>query len=95
MNINIGFKFSEKKTNLLGDYWVDYEVVGFRYGNSEAYSHPDFKSKEDILQLKQYIQIITLTSNQLSIFWKPLKELESKISEDMKLSNEYKNIKIF
>ena len=110
MEINIGFRFSRKYTNIFGnEYWKTYEVIGSRYGNSDGGSYPDWKSRSDILRLKKYIQIIDLpypnhnglpgnhddmTNSQLSMYWYPLSKLISEIEEDNKLKPEFKNIQI-
>jgi hypothetical protein len=105
MEIKIGFRYSkqyEKK------YWKTYEVVGSSHG-LETTSYPDWKTKEDIFKLREYIQIIDLpypnhngligrykdmNNSQLCIFWKPLKELKKEIEEDMKLLPEFRDYKI-
>ena len=108
MKIEIGFKFSKKIKSSGKEYWKTYEVVGSSYGmNSGSFSH--WKSREDVLKQKRYIQIIDLPypnknglpgiwedmeNSQLSIFWEPLKELQSEIEEDMKLLPEFRKYKI-
>lgn len=97
-NIKIGFRFSKQYQSLGRKYWKSYEVVGSSYGLT-GYSSPNFKTRKDILKLKKYVQIIDLPSlevedSQLSIKWKPLKELQNEIEEDMKLSLEFRKYKI-
>jgi hypothetical protein len=108
MEIKIGFRFSKQQESLGRKYWNTYEVVGSSYG-LDGGSHPDWKTREDVLKLKRYIQIIHLpypnhnelpglyedmTNSQLRIFWKPLKELQKEIDEDMKLLPEFRKFKI-
>jgi hypothetical protein len=108
IEIKIGFRFSKKIKYRGEEYWKTYEVVGSSYG-LEGASFPDWKKREDILKLKKYVQIIDLPypnhnglpgvwedmeNSQLSIFWKPLKELQTEIEEDMKLLPEYRIFKI-
>ena len=108
MEIKIGFRFSKQHESLLRKYWKTYEVVGSSYG-LDGSSHPDWKTREDVLKLKRYVQIIDLPypnhngldgvyddmrNSQLSIFWKPLKELQKDIEEDMKLLPEFRKYKI-
>lgn len=108
MNISIGFKFSKQHELLGKKYWKTYEVVGTSYGLSDR-SHPDWKTRKDVLKLKRYVQIIDLPypnyngldgvyddmkNSQLSIFWKSLKELKKDIEEDMKLLPEFRKYKI-
>ena len=108
MEINIGFKFS-KQYKMSGHlYWKSYEVVGSSYGLDSG-SFPDWKTREDVLSLKKYIQIIDLpypnhnnlvglyenmNNTQLSINWKSLKELKKEIEADNKLLPEFRKIKI-
>lgn len=88
MDIKIGFKFSKQHNSLDKDYWKSYEVVGSSYG-LDGGSFPEWKTREDVLELKKYVQVIDLpypnsngleglcedmTSSQLSITWMPLKE---------------------
>ena len=108
MEIKIGFRFSKQHESLGRKYWKTYEVVGSSYGLDGA-SFPHWKSREDVLKLKKYLQIMDLpypnhngfigmcenmTNSQLSIFWKPLKELQNEIEEDMKLLPEFRKYKI-
>ena len=108
MEIKIGFRFSKQHELLGRKYWKTYEVVGSSYG-LDGSSHPDWKTREDALKLKRYVQIIDLPypnhngldgvyddmrNSQLSIFWKPLKELQNDIEEDMKLLPEFRKYKI-
>ena len=107
IEIKIGFKFSKQIKSLGQTYWKTYEVVGSSYGLSEC-SFPTWKQREDVLKLKRYVQIIDLPypnhnglpsiwdnmeNSQLSIFWKPLKELQTEIEEDMKLLPECRKYK--
>lgn len=108
IEIKIGFKFSKQIKSLGKIHWKTYEVVGSSYG-LDGCSSSDWKKREDVLKLKRYVQIIDLPypnhnglpsvwedmkSSQLSIFWKPLKELQTAIEEDMKLLPEYRIYKI-
>lgn len=109
MEIKIGFKFSKQYENLGTKYWKTYEVVGFRYGSSEGESNFYWKTRDDVLKLKKYIQIIDLPypnynglkgiynnmeNTQLSITWIGLKILEKDIKDDMKLLPEFRIYKI-
>jgi hypothetical protein len=108
MEIKIGFRFSKQQELFGRKYWDTYEVVGSSYGLYGG-SHPDWKTREDVLDLKRYIQIIRLPypnhnklpglyenmrNSQLCIFWKPLKELQKEIEEDMKLLPEFRKYKV-
>jgi len=108
IEMKIGFRFSKQHKSLGRKYWKTYEVVGSSYG-LDGSSHPDWKTREDVLKLKRYVQIIDLPypnhngldglyddmrNSQLSIFWKPLKELQKDIEEDMKLLPEFRKYKI-
>lgn len=106
--MEIGFRFSKQHESLGRKYWKTYEVVGSSYG-LDGGSFPDWKQREDVLKLKRYVQIMDLPypnhngligewedmkNSQLSIFWKPLKELQNEIEEDMKLLPEFRKYKI-
>jgi hypothetical protein len=108
MEIKIGFRFSKQHELLGKKHWKTYEVVGSSYGLHGG-SSPDWKQREDVLKLKRYVQIMDLpypnhngligkwedmTNSQLSIFWKPLRELQTEIEEDMKLLPEFRKYKI-
>lgn len=108
MEIKIGFRFSKQHESLGRKYWKTYEVVGSSYG-LDGGSFPNWKEKEDVLKLKRYVQIMDLpypnhngligmwedmTNSQLSIFWKPLRELQTEIEEDIKLLPEFRKYKI-
>jgi hypothetical protein len=108
VDIKIGFRFSKQQKLFGRTYWNTYEVVGSSYGLENA-SHPNWKTKEDVLKLKKYVQIIQLPypnhngldglyedmrNSQLSISWEPIKELNEKIEEDMKLLPEFRKYKI-
>ena len=107
MEIKIGFRFSKQHELFGRKYWKTYEVVGSSYGLNGG-SFPHWKEKEDVLKLKRYVQIMDLPypnhngligkwedmkNSQLSIFWKPLKELQNEIEEDMKLLPEFRKYK--
>lgn len=108
MEIKIGFRFSKQHESLGRKYWKTYEVVGSSYG-LDGGSYPEWKQREDVLKLKKYVQIMVLpypnhngligmwkdmTNSQLSIFWKPLIELQTEIEEDMKLLPKFRKYKI-
>ena len=102
IDITIGFTFS-KRIELLGrNIWKQFEVIGFKYGTGsndtdEPTTYPDWKSKEDILKLKKYIQIMDLpdnSNNQLSIKWESLEQLQNEIEEDYKLSSKFRRFKL-
>lgn len=108
IDIKIGCKFSKQQKSLSKKYWKTYEIVGSCYGLDDC-SYPDWKTRDDVLKRKQYVQIITLpypnhngldgpyndmANSQLSIMWKPLKELQKEIEEDMKLLPEFRKYKL-
>lgn len=108
MEINIGFKFSKQFEMFGKTYWKDFEIIGMSYGLSGG-SRPDWKTKEDVLKLKKFVQVMSLPyplwsglnglydnmeNSQLSIYWEPLKELQKEIEEDMKLLPEHRKFKI-
>ncbi len=109
MEIKIGFKFSKQFESFGWKYWKSYEVIGFSYGLCLEGSSYDWKTSEDVLKAKKYIQIMDLpypnanglkgeyedmTNSQLSIFWEPLTELQAKIENDMRLLPEFRKYKI-
>lgn len=99
VNITLGFQFSKEQTTLGKKWWRTYEVVGVSYGLTDM-SNSEWKTKEDILELKKYVQIITLPCPEykhysLRIFWMPLEELKMKIEKDMKVSPEFRKYKIY
>jgi hypothetical protein len=108
IEIKIGFKFSKQLESLERKYWKTYEVVGFYYDFSCGSDH-SWKTREDVLKLKEHIQIIDLPypnhngleglwedmkNSQLSIFSMPLEELRTEIENDMKLLPEFRKYKI-
>lgn len=107
--IKIGFKFSMQCESLGRTYWKTYEVIGFSYGLCGGGSLNDWKTREDVLRAKKYVQIMDLPypnhnglegqykdmkNSQLSVFWEPLKELQTKIENDMKFLPEFRKYKI-
>lgn len=109
IQIGLGFRFSKQHESLGKKYWKTYEVVGIGYGLSSG-SSPEYKTRSDVvLNRKRYVQIIDLPypnhngldglwedtkNSQLSIFWKPLEDLQNEIEEDMKFLPEFRKYKI-
>ena len=108
MEIKIGFKYSKRLDSFGKKYWMTYEVVGSSYGLDGCSSY-EWKTREDVLNRKRYVQIIQLPypnhnglkglyedmrNSQLSIFWKSLEELQNEIKQDMKLQPEFRKYKI-
>lgn len=104
MKLGIGFKFYKQHESLGQKYWRQYEIVGSCYG-LDGGSHFQWKTREDVLKRKKYLQIMSLPypnenglpgmyndmkNSQLAIYWKPTSELIKEIEEDMKLMPEHR-----